>query len=50
MMFIQEEKKIYFIDRDNNVFQISGLSFPHPEEKTKYLGETLMDGVSFVNT
>jgi len=48
MMFVQGEKEIYFIDRDNNVFQINGLSFPHVREP-RHLGETLMDGVSLTN-
>lgn len=44
MMLIQENGEVHFIDRDNSVFQVNGMSFPHPENET--LKDTLLDGVS----
>lgn len=44
-MFVQEDKGVYFIDRDNSVFQANGLTFPHSRE-ARFLRDTLMDGVS----
>lgn len=50
MMLVQGDREVYFIDRDNSVFQVNGLTFPHPRDITRYLRDTLMDGVSFANT
>ncbi|XP_034944085.1 mRNA-capping enzyme-like [Chelonus insularis] len=33
-----------FIDRDNSVFQVSGLKFPHPRDLSRSLKDTLLDG------
>ncbi|XP_046834678.1 mRNA-capping enzyme [Vespa velutina] len=44
MMLIQADREIYFIDRDNSVFQAEGLTFPHPKDLSKCLGDTLLDG------
>ncbi|XP_078047314.1 mRNA-capping enzyme-like [Augochlora pura] len=44
MMLIQENGEIYFIDRDNSVFQVSGLSFPHLTDVRRNLKDTLLDG------
>lgn len=44
-MLIQADREIYFIDRDNSVFQAEGLTFPHPKDLSKCLKDTLLDGV-----
>ncbi|KAL2720626.1 mRNA-capping enzyme [Vespula squamosa] len=44
MMLIQADREIYFIDRDNSVFQAEGLTFPHPRDLSKCLRDTLLDG------
>lgn len=46
MMMIQADGEIYFIDRDNSVFQANGLTFPHPRDISKTIKDTLLDGVS----
>ena len=45
-MLIQKNGEIFFIDRDNSVFQVNGLTFPHPRDTRKILRDTLLDGVS----
>lgn len=45
MMLIQGDGEVFFLDRDNNVFQVKGLTFPHPQEP-RILRDTLLDGVS----
>lgn len=45
-MMIQGNGEIYFVDRDNSVFQVSGLTFPDPRDISKTLKDTLLDGVS----
>ncbi|XP_021922077.1 mRNA-capping enzyme [Zootermopsis nevadensis] len=44
MMLILQENEIYFIDRDNSVFQVSGLKFPHRKDFKRHLVNTLLDG------
>lgn len=44
MMLIQANREVYFIDRDNSVFQVDGLTFPHPRDLSKCLKDTLLDG------
>lgn len=44
-MLILQENEIYFIDRDNCVFQVSGLKFPHRKDLKRHLVNTLLDGV-----
>ncbi|XP_043268490.1 mRNA-capping enzyme [Venturia canescens] len=44
MLLIQGDGELYFIDRDNSVFQIQGLAFPHPEDNRRFLRDTLLDG------
>ncbi|XP_034937783.1 mRNA-capping enzyme-like [Chelonus insularis] len=44
MMFIRTDKEVFFIDRDNSVFQVSGLEFPHPRDLPRTLKDTLLDG------
>lgn len=45
MMLIQGDGEVFFLDRDNNVFQVKGLTFPHPQEQ-RIVRDTLLDGVS----
>lgn len=45
MMFIQGENEIYFLDRDNSVFQVEGLKFLHRKNLEHHLKDTLLDGV-----
>jgi len=47
MMLIEDKDKIYMLDRNNNVFQINHLWFPENSDCTKYLTNTLIDGVCF---
>ena len=44
MMYIKEKSEIYLLNRNNNVFQIEGLSFPCKDDITRSLKETLIDG------
>lgn len=44
MMLIQADGEMYFIDRDNSVFQVVGLAFPHPRDVSRCLRDTLLDG------
>lgn len=50
LMYIQSEKFVYMIDRDNNVFEIPSLKFPQPPTEgtndIKYIYDTLVDGVA----
>lgn len=50
MMYIQGENDIYFIDRDNSVFEVEGLKFFHRKNLDHHLKDTLLDGVIvFIN-
>ncbi|XP_071450546.1 mRNA-capping enzyme [Hetaerina americana] len=44
MMLISGENQVYFVDRDNNVFQVEGLRFPHRKDPNRHLSATLLDG------
>lgn len=44
MMLIDGDKEVYFLDRDNNVFLVEGVSFPHRKGGGRYLRDTLLDG------
>jgi mRNA-capping enzyme len=44
MMLIEDKNKIYMLDRDNSVFEISHLCFPKDAEYTSHLTNTLVDG------
>lgn len=46
MMFIHKENGVYFFDRDNSCFQVSGMRFPCRENFNTHLYDTLIDGVS----
>ena len=45
MMLIMSSGEIYFIDRDNSIFQVEGLTFPHVTDCKRTLKDTLLDGV-----
>lgn len=45
-MLVQGDGEIFFIDRENSVFEVTGLTFPHVREN-RNLRDTLMDGVSY---
>lgn len=47
MMLIVSAGEIYFLDRDNSVFQVQGMSFPDSHDLKNKLRDTLLDGVSF---
>lgn len=51
MMLVQGDGEVYFIDRDNSIFEVNGLKFPHVRDINRSLRDTLMDGVScsFIN-
>ncbi|KAK9510427.1 hypothetical protein O3M35_005218 [Rhynocoris fuscipes] len=44
MMLIKGENEIYFLDRDNSVFEVSGVRFVHRKNLNKHLTHTLLDG------
>ncbi|XP_046620250.1 mRNA-capping enzyme [Neodiprion virginianus] len=44
MMLIQSNGEVFFIDRDNSVFQVNGLTFPHHRANNRLLRDTLLDG------
>ncbi len=44
MMYIRGPREVYFIDRDNAVFQIEGLSFVSSRDRSRHLLDTLVDG------
>lgn len=46
MMLIKKENEIYFFDRDNACFQVSGIRFPNREDLKTHIYDTLIDGVS----
>jgi mRNA-capping enzyme len=50
LMLIEDENKIYMLDRDNNVFEISHLRFPKDPESTSHLTNTLVDGELVIDT
>uniref|UniRef100_A0A0A9WYI1 mRNA-capping enzyme n=2 Tax=Lygus hesperus TaxID=30085 RepID=A0A0A9WYI1_LYGHE len=44
MMMILGENQVFFVDRDNSVFEVSGMTFVWRKDLTKHLTETLLDG------
>lgn len=44
-MLIENENRIYMLDRNNNAFQINHLSFPKDPNCQTHLINTLLDGV-----
>lgn len=49
LMFIQGENEIYFIDRDNSVFEVEGLKFLHRKNLDHHLKDTLLDGEMIID-
>jgi len=47
MMLIEGKDEIYFIDRDNSVFKVDGITFVYKKDLEEHLSDTLVDGVSF---
>lgn len=45
-MLVQGDGEVYFVDRENSVFEVNGLTFPHLREN-RCLRDTLMDGVCY---
>ncbi|XP_023334944.1 mRNA-capping enzyme [Eurytemora carolleeae] len=42
MMLIDGADEVYFIDRDNCVYQVSSLTFLHRKDKNKHISDTLL--------
>lgn len=45
-MLILQENEVYCVDRDNSIFQVDSLKFPHRKDPRRHLTNTLLDGVS----
>jgi len=45
LMLIDGPQEIYFIDRDNCVFQAPGVTFPCRKDLHAHITDTLVDGV-----
>lgn len=48
MVYITEEGEVYAFDRDNEVFQIEGLNFPH-RKLSRSIGNTLVDAEMIID-
>ncbi len=44
LMLVNGRDKVYMIDRDNSVFCVRNLQFPHRKDLDKHLSNTLLDG------
>lgn len=44
MMLIKQKDEIYFFDRDNSCFQVSGIRFPCRDDLNTHIYDTLVDG------
>ncbi|XP_014251791.1 mRNA-capping enzyme-like isoform X1 [Cimex lectularius] len=44
MMLIKGENEVYFLDRNNNFFKVSGLKFVSSDDLGTHLSDTLLDG------
>lgn len=50
MLLIEDRNHMYFIDRDNSVFQIHGMTFPSPKNfREDHIKDTLCDGEMVVD-
>lgn len=49
MMLIDGKDRVFFVDRDNAVFQAHGMHFPHRKMPNKHISETLLDGEMVVD-
>ena len=45
LMYINGQDKVYMLDRNNSVFRVNNLFFPHSRNLDKHLVNTLLDGV-----
>lgn len=48
MMLILRKNEVFFLDRDNSVFQVENLRFPLRKDPQRHIENTLLDGVSLV--
>ena len=44
MMLIDGKDEVYFVDRDNCVYKVTGLTFLHRKNKDKHIQDTVLDG------
>lgn len=44
MLYIRDRNQVYCIDRDNNVFLVKNLTFPHKNDLKCHVTGTLLDG------
>jgi mRNA-capping enzyme len=44
LMYINGRGKVYMFDRDNSVFWVHNLTFPHRKDLDNHLESTLLDG------
>lgn len=49
MMLIDGENELYFIDRDNCIFRVSGLTFPKRKAPSEHISDTLVDGEMIID-
>ena len=47
MMLIDGKDEIYFADRDNCIFKVSGLTFLYRKDPNKHLSDTLLGEKKF---
>ena len=47
-MYIRDKDEIYMADRDNSIFKVKNLIFPHRKDLKKHLKNTLIDGVKYI--
>jgi len=50
MMLIDGEDEIYFIDRDNCVFKVTGLTFIHRKDPNRHIKDSVLDGEMVIDT
>lgn len=50
MMLIKQTNEIYFFDRDNSCFQVSGMRFPCRDDLNTHIYDTLVDGEMVIDT
>ncbi|KAL0274459.1 UNVERIFIED_CONTAM: hypothetical protein PYX00_006876 [Menopon gallinae] len=44
MLYIKDRNQVYCIDRDNNIFHVKNLTFPHKNDLRSHVTSTLLDG------
>jgi mRNA-capping enzyme len=47
-MYIRDKDEVFMADRDNSIFKVKNLFFPHRKDLKKHLKNTLIDGVRFL--